>query len=61
MERASQMLIDYELNKVFHVDNDSVEDLEIALMRFPTRKPYDLVDATYWSWQACSNASRWVL
>jgi phage terminase large subunit-like protein len=61
MERASQMLIDYELNKVFHVENDSTEDLEIALMRFPTRKPFDLVDSTYWSWQACSNASRWVL
>ena len=61
MERASQMLIDYELNKVFHVENDSTEDLEVALMRFPTRKPFDLVDATYWSWQACSNASRWVL
>jgi hypothetical protein len=47
--RASQMLVDYERGKVIHVIG-AHETLERALKRYLVRKPYDLVDAGYWSW-----------
>lgn len=61
MERASQMLIDYELGRVFHVEGDHCDILEAAYRRFGVRKPFDLVDSVYWSWNKCSNAVRWLL
>lgn len=61
MERASQMLIDYELGNVFHVAGEHCGVLENALRRFPNKKPFDLVDATYWSWNKCSEALRWLI
>ena len=61
MERASQMLIDYELNKMYHVDDEFTEDLEKALLRFPTRPPDDGVDACYWSWNFLNESERWFL
>lgn len=47
--RASQMLTDYERAKLVHVLGTH-ETLEKALRRFPKSKPFDLVDAAYWSW-----------
>lgn len=61
MERASQMLIDYELGKVYHIDEDFANVLESALQRAFIRKPFDLADATYWSWSKCSDSVRWLL
>lgn len=62
MERASQMLVDYELNKIFHVDDPIfIELLESALLRFPTRPPDDGVDACYWSWNFLNQSERWIV
>lgn len=47
--RASQMLVDYERAKIIHVIGTH-EPLERGLRRYLIRKPYDLVDAGYWSW-----------
>lgn len=49
-ERASQMLVDYELGRIVHVTGTHTT-LERALNRFPVMKPYDLVDAAVWSWR----------
>lgn len=50
-ERASRMLADYERpgRRIVHVIG-SHSILEQALNRFPRTKPYDLVDAAFWSW-----------
>ncbi len=48
--RASMMLADYEHGNIVHVSGTH-EILERALRRFPLTKPFDLVDAAYWSWQ----------
>lgn len=61
MERASQMLIDYELNKIFHVEGEHCEVLEAALRRAFIRKPFDLADSLYWSWQKATDSIRWVI
>ena len=47
--RASQMLADYEHGRIVHVLGTHVT-LEKALRRFPKVKPFDLVDAAFWSW-----------
>jgi len=49
IERASRMLADYERGRFVHVDGTHTV-LERALKRFPKAKPYDLTDASYWSW-----------
>ena len=49
MTRAQRMLVDYERNKIRHLVGTH-QILELGLMRFPKVKPYDLVDAAYWSW-----------
>jgi hypothetical protein len=51
-ERASRQLADYELGRIVHVLDEagSYAVLERALRRFPIRTPFDLVDASYWSW-----------
>lgn len=49
VERAARMLADYERGRIVHVIG-AHETLEKALRRFPVAKPYDLVDASYWSW-----------
>jgi hypothetical protein len=54
--RAAQMLHDYETAHVVHVLGTH-EVLERALRRFPRSKPYDLVDAAYWSWQDLTEGS----
>lgn len=48
--RASQMLFDYETDQIRHVKGTH-EILEAALNRFPRTKPFDLTDASYWSWR----------
>lgn len=48
--RAGQMLADYERGRIVHVIGTH-QVLEKALVRFPKVKPFDLVDAAYWSWQ----------
>ena len=48
--RAQQMLTDYERGLIVHVVGTH-ERLERALFRFPKKKPYDLVDAAFWSWK----------
>jgi hypothetical protein len=50
LERAQQMLVDYERHKIRHLKGTHVV-LEAALMRFPKIKPFDLVDTAYWSWR----------
>jgi phage terminase large subunit-like protein len=47
--RAGQMLVDYEQGRIVHVLGTH-DALERSLRRFLIRKPYDLVDAAYWSW-----------
>jgi len=48
-ERAQRMLVDYESERIIHVLGTH-EVLERSLKRFPLMKPYDLVDASFWSW-----------
>lgn len=52
-ERAARMLSDYERGRIVHVTGTHYI-LESALRRFPLAKPYDLVDASYWSWEYLS-------
>jgi hypothetical protein len=47
--RASLMLADYERGRIVHVEGTHTV-LERGLRRFPLTKPFDLVDASYWSW-----------
>jgi hypothetical protein len=47
--RAERMLVDYERGLFVHVEGTH-HALELALRRFPKVKPFDLVDAAYWSW-----------
>lgn len=49
-ERASRMLVDYELGKVRHRDG-TTKPLESGLKRFPVHKPFDVVDSAYWVWR----------
>ena len=49
VHRANLMLADYEKGRIVHVAGTH-EVLERSLHRFPKTKPYDLVDASYWSW-----------
>jgi hypothetical protein len=49
LTRAQRMLVDYERGKIRHLVGTH-DTLEMGLMRFPKMKPYDLVDAAYWSW-----------
>jgi hypothetical protein len=49
--RAAQMLAAYERGEIVHVLGTHAT-LEAALNRFPKTKPYDLVDAAFWSWRA---------
>lgn len=53
--RAAKMLVDYEHGMVVHVVGTH-EVLERALRRFPRSKPFDLVDAAYWSWHDLAEA-----
>lgn len=55
--RASLMLTDYERGRVKHVVGTH-RVLERALNRFPLSKPFDLVDAGYWSWDELNKARR---
>jgi hypothetical protein len=48
-ERAARMLADYERGRIVHVVGTH-HTLEAGLRRFPLAKPYDLVDAAFWSW-----------
>jgi phage terminase large subunit-like protein len=57
MARAQRMLVDYERNKIRHLLGTH-QSLELALMRFPKSKPFDLVDAAYWSWADLAGRSR---
>src|SRR5690606_35246182 len=52
--RASLMLADYEKGRIVHVIGTH-QTLEAALNRFPKTKPFDLVDAAYWSWNDLRN------
>jgi hypothetical protein len=57
-QRASQMLVDYERGgRIKHVIGTHAT-LERALRRFPIMKPYDLVDAAFWSWRALRPAKK---
>jgi hypothetical protein len=47
--RASQMVPDYERDEIVHVRGTHAV-LERAQRRFPKVKPFDLVDASFWSW-----------
>ncbi|MGI8406150.1 MAG: hypothetical protein ACR2OE_15550 [Thermomicrobiales bacterium] len=55
--RASQMLASYERGEIVHVVGTH-ELLERALKRFPKTKPFDLVDAAFWSWLHLANPVR---
>lgn len=56
--RASQMLSAYERGEIVHVATGTQEILERALRRYLLRKPFDLVDAAFWSWHGLSNPVR---
>lgn len=49
-QRAQEQLADYEGGRIVHVIGTH-DTLERALIRFPRQKPFDLVDAAYWSWR----------
>lgn len=49
VERNQRMLQDYEHGRIIHV-RGTHRALERALKRFPLTKPFDLVDAAFWSW-----------
>lgn len=49
LARAQRMLVDYERHKFRHLKGTH-QALEQSLTRFPKTKPFDLVDAAYWSW-----------
>jgi hypothetical protein len=53
--RASLMLADYEKGRIVHVTG-TTHLLEEGLRRFPRSKPFDLVDAAFWSWHALRTA-----
>lgn len=48
-QRAARMHVYYTESKFRHVLGTH-KILESALLRFPVRKPYDLCDAAFWSW-----------
>jgi phage terminase large subunit-like protein len=52
--RSQRMLVDYERDKFRHL-RGTTGTLEHALERFPRVKPFDLVDASYWSWADLAN------
>lgn len=53
-ERASKMLAAYERGEIIHVIGTH-ETLEKALKRYLLRKPFDLVDACFWSWNGLTH------
>lgn len=55
--RAQRMLVDYERDKFRHLEGTHLV-LESALLRFPKTKPFDLVDAAFWSWDDLQTVSR---
>ena len=63
IERTSTMLADYELGRVWHVINEqnTYLDLEAALLRYGRTKPFDLVDAVFWGWEALRGANTWLM
>lgn len=48
IERANQLLVSYETDKIVHVGYHKL--LESTLRQFPITKPYDLVDALWHAW-----------
>lgn len=50
VERNARMLADYEMGRFRHVRH-RCQTLEGGLRRFPRYKPFDVVDAAYWSWR----------
>jgi len=52
--RANLMLADYDRAQFVHVIGTHLT-LEKALKRYLKRKPYDLVDAGFWSWRELRN------
>ena len=63
IERTSTLLADYELGRVWHVINEqnTYLDLEAALLRYGRTKPFDLVDAVFWGWEALRGANTWLM
>lgn len=55
--RASLMLADYERGQIVHALGTH-ETLERALKRYLVRKPYDLVDSSYYSWHDLRHPKR---
>lgn len=62
-QRAQQMLAAYERGEIVHVATGTQETLERALKRYLLRKPFDLVDAAFWSWHGLTRglSGNWVL
>lgn len=63
LERASQMLVDYELGKIWHVvqENNSYIELEASMRRFGIRGNDDLVDSCVYAWGSLKNSASWVI
>ncbi len=57
VERWQRMLAAYERAELVHV-RGTHELLERALKRAGVRKPFDLADASYWSWHALANTRK---
>lgn len=55
--RNALMLADYERGALVHVIGTHIT-LERALRRFPLSKPFDLVDAAFWSWHYLSGGGK---
>lgn len=54
VERAQQMHSDYTAENIIHLIGTH-DVLENALFRFPRVRPFDLVDAAFWSWNSLRN------
>lgn len=56
--RHNMMRTAYDRGEIFHVIGTHTL-LENALKRFPAEKPYDLADATFWSWRSLAGSRGW--
>jgi hypothetical protein len=58
VERQNMMRLDYDSGAIFHVLGTH-QALENALYRFPLLEPFDLADASFYSWLALRHRGGW--
>ncbi len=58
VERQNMMRLDYDSGHIYHVIGTH-QTLHNALYRFPLFEPYDLADASFWSWFHLRHRGAW--